>query len=75
MYTIKKCFVYIYSISPKPHIDRMSMLRSVHIFKKQQTQYEQRTFFRVFNVSICFSCKSSKCWFVFKSIYSNSQYL
>ncbi|XP_043086632.1 probable 28S ribosomal protein S10, mitochondrial [Puntigrus tetrazona] len=37
--------------TPQKHIDRLTLLKSVHIFKKHRVQYEMRTHYRCIEVS------------------------
>ncbi|XP_064622753.1 small ribosomal subunit protein uS10m-like [Lineus longissimus] len=36
--------------TPPKHIHKMTMLKSVHIYKKHRVQYEMRTHFKIFNI-------------------------
>lgn len=37
---------------PPKHIDKLTLLKSIHIFKKHRVQYEMRTHYRCLEVSV-----------------------
>ncbi|KAF4115002.1 small ribosomal subunit protein uS10m [Onychostoma macrolepis] len=39
------------ALTPNKHIDKLTLLKSVHIFKKHRVQYEMRTHYRSIEVS------------------------
>lgn len=54
-------FFLHHSFEPPKDIERLTLLKSIHIFKKHRVQYEMRTHYR------CIEVRSSKlfCFFVF----------